>query len=133
MPSVPPIGINVYTAPSGSHPQESQVESISKQIDDLLQKKPESAIFNDALNVVYGHRRQAYGTPEDNFTRIGKAWESILEIEITPKQVALMMIMLKVVREDHSHQRDNLVDIGGYLLCLEELIERETDEEPVDD
>lgn len=93
-------------------------------------ERPESAIFNEALNVVYGHRREAYGPPEDNFARIGKAWESILEIEITPKQVALMMIMLKVVREDYSHSRDNLVDIGGYLLCLEGLIEREKGEEP---
>lgn len=66
-------------------------------------------------------RRSEYGSPKENFQMIGKIWSAILDIHITPDDVALMMIGLKLAREAHKHSEDNLVDICGYALCVEEL------------
>jgi hypothetical protein len=43
----------------------------------------------------------------------------ILEKEISPEQVALCMVTLKVAREVFSPKRDNLVDAIGYLLAYD--------------
>ena len=52
---------------------------------------------------------------------------AILGIEVTPKQVGLCMVGVKISREVHEHKRDNLVDGAGYLktvMMVEEEQER---------
>ena len=41
-------------------------------------------------------------------------WSVIFETDITPNQVALAMIALKITRQMHANKRDNWVDIAGY-------------------
>jgi hypothetical protein len=69
------------------------------------------------------HERQKnYDSPVKNFTDIATCWSTIVGKTITPNQVALMMIMMKCLRENFVHQDDNLIDIGGYTICLEQIL-----------
>jgi hypothetical protein len=49
----------------------------------------------------------------------------ILTAPITPRQVALMMIGVKLAREVNTPKRDNLLDIAGYVKCID-IIDTET-------
>lgn len=91
--------------------EQSIKDNASKDFDDLI------AAAKEAIS----DRHKKNDIPERNFERIAKVWSALLNIDITPEQVALMMIGLKVVREAFTHQNDNLVDIVGYALCLEEI------------
>jgi hypothetical protein len=75
-----------------------------------------------------GDRNDSYDHPYPNFSKIAKTWEVVLGCTVTPRQVALCMIGMKLVRESHKAKRDNIVDIIGYARCierLEEWVERE--------
>lgn len=83
---------------------------------DLLQKAAEAT--------TQGARD--YDPPEVNFKRIALLWSAYLqgrgiEITITPKDVALMMVLFKTAREIGGTKTDNLVDMIGYTLCAEKL------------
>lgn len=67
-----------------------------------------SDIFDEA-------REQDYGNKQRNFERIAKMWGAFLGIDISPKQVALMMILVKVSRLAHNQtHRDSYIDLIGY-------------------
>ena len=73
----------------------------------------------DALTAVTGPRQRDYAHPRVNFQRIADLWSPVLGVEVTPEQVALCMIQVKVAREINRHTRDNLVDLIGYTLTLD--------------
>lgn len=78
--------------------------------------------LEEALKIVTKDRQNAYGTPEDNFTRIAGLWSAYLGHTITAQQVAVLMILLKVARSKTSPDYvDNYVDIAGYAACANEL------------
>lgn len=88
--------------------------------------KPDS-VLQEAQKIIHGERRDDYGTPLVSFTRIADLWTVVLGMEVTPEQVALCMIQLKVARAMNGMQRDSLVDIAGYAGCIELVqAERET-------
>lgn len=74
-------------------------------------------------------RQHAYASPSINFRRIALMWEAILGVPITPQQVALMLLALKISREVHRHSEDNLIDMVGYVICLEDIILNEVQRE----
>ena len=80
----------------------------------------------DAIQAVTGPRQRDYAHPKINFQRIANLWSIILDVDITPEQVALCMIQVKVAREMNRHTRDNLVDLIGYTLTLDACMEDET-------
>lgn len=82
------------------------------------------SILEEAAAVV-NERQTQYGTREENFGRIAEMWTAILDCPVTPQQVALCMIALKVARLTFRHSHDSLVDICGYAHCLAELAEKE--------
>lgn len=49
-------------------------------------------------------------------------WGAILGVEVTPVQVGLCMIALKISRECNMHKRDNLTDIAGYAETVNLVI-----------
>lgn len=75
-----------------------------------------------ADEIVYGDREETYNDPNKNFRNIAQVWSGILGIPIKPSQVGLMMAGLKLVRENHKHQDDNLIDAHGYLICVERIL-----------
>jgi len=76
-------------------------------------------ILEEAQQAVYGARQEAYGHPFDDFSRTAKIWSAILGVEVTPAQVALCMVGVKISRECNRPGRDNLVDGAGYWATLE--------------
>lgn len=76
-------------------------------------------IFEEAQRLITGDRNQAYDHPANNFTRIAKGWEVILGTPVTPEQVGLCMVWVKIAREVHQSKRDNLVDAVGYLGTIQ--------------
>lgn len=70
---------------------------------------------------IYGDRQADYGSVTENFSNIARGWEIILKVKITPEQVGLCMIWLKMAREMNVSKRDNIVDIAGYAGCMEKL------------
>jgi len=78
-------------------------------------------ILQEAQNIVYGQREDDYGSVTENFNNIAKLWSATLKHEITPQQVGLCLIQLKIAREMNKHKHDNLVDIAGYAATLEKL------------
>ena len=77
----------------------------------------------DAVQAVTGPRQRDYAHPKVNFQRIANLWSIILDVDITPEQVALCMIQVKVAREMNRHTRDNLVDLIGYTRTLDAVQE----------
>ena len=77
----------------------------------------------DAVQAVTGPRQRDYAHPKINFQRIADLWSIVLDVDITPEQVALCMIQVKIAREMNRHTRDNIVDLIGYSLTLDACME----------
>ena len=84
-------------------------------------------VLKNAGEIIAGIREDHYGKPEDNFQRIATMWNTYLDgvvigrdasgslIGLTPKDVAAMMILLKVARLAHTNNHDDSwIDIAGY-------------------
>lgn len=79
-------------------------------------------ILDEAARIVTGERQNQYGSAEDSFALIGGLWSDYLGVYISPRDVALMMILLKVAREKGGKGKaDNWVDIAGYAACGGEI------------
>ena len=83
-------------------------------------KQVEKCILND--------RQNTYGKPENNFQTIADFWNVYLGIKdpvfmLTAKDVAIMMMLLKVARMKSSPNHvDNYVDGAGYSIIAGSLI-----------
>lgn len=84
---------------------------------------PGESVLSEATRIVDGPRQDNYGHPKVNLKRIADLWSVVFDREITPQQVALCLIQLKVAREIHHPRRDNMVDIAGYARVMEMLSE----------
>jgi hypothetical protein len=71
---------------------------------------------------VLEERRDDYGDPAEQFRAIADRWSITLGMPITPSQVALCMIDLKLARlaYDPGHV-DSMVDVIGYAALLREV------------
>lgn len=78
-------------------------------------------IAREAEKIIQGERREEYGPVQESFVRISELWSALLNYTITPQQVALLMIALKLHREANRPKADNRVDIIGYTLLLDQL------------
>lgn len=83
--------------------------------------KREQVLLN-ANEIVNGARQNTYGNPEDCFKIIGDMWGGYLGIDVSPTDVAMLMILLKIARSKNSQKyADNYIDIAGYAACAGEL------------
>jgi hypothetical protein len=68
-------------------------------------------------------RRHTYGQPTHLFERVATRWSQVLGITVTPAQVIVCLIDLKVARLTHDPGHlDSIIDIAGYAGCLAELL-----------
>ena len=72
--------------------------------------------------VVMAERDAAYGSPAISMAAVAARWSLTLGRRITPAQVVLCMLDLKLVRlaHDPSH-RDSATDVIGYAALLPEV------------
>lgn len=90
----------------------------------MVTKVKPSTVLIEANNLVSGPRADSYGNATVSNDRIAKLWTAHLqnvfqtdlsgELALNASDVALMMVLLKVAREEGEHKRDNLVDIAGW-------------------
>jgi hypothetical protein len=81
--------------------------------------QPRVQALREAASIISGDRDVQYGGPEENFTRIAKIWSVIIGTEISPEDVAMMMVGLKVARyaSKSGFQPDTWIYIAGYAGC----------------
>jgi hypothetical protein len=71
---------------------------------------------------VVANRREAYGDPTASMSAIASRWSITLGRTVTPSQVALCLIDLKLARLAHDPRHlDSMVDIAGYAAVLREV------------
>ena len=86
-----------------------------------------SDILSAAEKCVCGSREQDYGSVENNFQTIANLWIDYLQgkeypVDIEPKDVAAMLILLKIARISSGHAKDdNWIDAAGYASLGGEL------------
>ena len=71
---------------------------------------------------VVTRRRREYGEPVELFNHIAQRWTLTLGTTVSPAQVALCLIDLKLTRlaRDPRHL-DSEVDVAGYAAVLREV------------
>ena len=78
-------------------------------------------ILQEAEKAVYGDRQDDYGSVTENFNNIAKGWSIILGVPVTPEQVGLAMVWVKVSRQMFKPKLDNLIDGAGYFATIEKM------------
>lgn len=80
-------------------------------------------ILKQAEVCVCGKRQADYGNPEDNFQVIADLWSAYRGEGYTPKDVAMMMALLKIGRiRSGSGTKDSFIDLAGYAACAGEIV-----------
>ena len=81
------------------------------------------SILDKAKRITSGDRQKDYGHPKENFKRIADLWNAYLKNrkesgEITVEDIAWMMVLLKIARDQNKPTFDNLLDSIGYVKVL---------------
>ncbi len=90
-----------------------------------LTKGETESILSEAERIVNGDRQADYSDPVENFKHISAIASSISKESLSPTTCAIVMIAVKLARENHKHKRDNLVDLAGYVEILNRIKEKE--------
>ena len=79
-------------------------------------------LFLKHVTNVIAERSTQYGDAGSNMAAIAARWSATLGREITPAQVVLCLLDLKLARlaHDPTHE-DSAVDVCGYAALLREL------------
>lgn len=92
---------------------------------------PSESILDEAKRLVCGDRQASYGPPDQDFQRTADMINGLFKdyfkegCEFKPKDVAAIMILIKLSRNRHQNKRDNPVDIAGYAHCMNVCMECE--------
>jgi hypothetical protein len=79
-------------------------------------------ILLEANELINGQRAKDYGSATKNFGMIARRWSEHLGVTVTPEQVCLCMIELKMCRLASSpDHRDSIIDVAGYIGCIGKL------------
>lgn len=95
-------------------------------------------ILREVEGIVYGRGEKEYGHPRDNFEDEARAFTAYLrarklvvrptddtqfptECALNARDVAMLNILQKVIRDGHQPKHDNLVDILGYGLTAHRI------------
>jgi hypothetical protein len=83
-------------------------------------------IARKAADLVGGDRARTHGDKYENHRNIADLWRAYLGHEVSPVDVAVMMVLLKVARtKTGAHNPDDYIDMTGYAAIAAELAERE--------
>lgn len=103
----------------------SGLEGLIASILGLLEDETESTtILEEAQDILEGDRDTDYGDPVANFNRISGIASAMSGVDISPEQCVLVMMAVKLSREQFKHRRDNLVDLVAYAEILNRVVEQ---------
>ena len=81
-----------------------------------------TAILDQAAQVL-DTRAGTYGSAASSFTAVAARWSLTLGHTVTPAEVVLCMIDIKLARLTHDPaHRDSLIDVIGYAALLPEVL-----------
>ena len=84
-------------------------------------KKTEELLDHVQSTVV--QRGSVYGSPTINHRRISELWSGYLDTYISPEQVAMCMLLVKVARlSQSSDHEDSLTDLIGYGIIYHKIV-----------
>ena len=78
-------------------------------------------IFEEADELLSNARFATYGDPVVMCNRIAEIWSGLLGFTVKTETVPLLLVGMKLAREAHRHQQDNLVDAAAYLRILDQI------------
>jgi len=88
-------------------------------------------LLEEAKSLVTGPRAKSYGDAAVNHVRIADLWNVWLRNRawsrhdvITPYDVAMMMLLVKVARCQQQPSHDNHTDLAGYAAVMEDIYEQ---------
>lgn len=104
--------------------------------------KERGQVLTEAHKIINGDRQQSYGNPEDTHGVVAELWNGYLQAlakakddgeyapfqfpKLTPKDVALMMVLFKIGRElNGAGCKDNMVDAAGYIALAADMNEEQ--------
>ena len=79
------------------------------------------SVIKKADKILNNDRQSEYGDPKNNYAKIALMYNLITGDNIHGKDVAIIMIITKLVREGNKHKEDNLIDLCGYAEILNRL------------
>ena len=116
-----------------------------EDIDEKSTKKKSYPILEEVEKILGGDRRSDYGEANVSFKRIADYWNAYLYHKrdlvdqsaleeghpyeflrgayLTNRDVAMLMILFKITREENKHKHDNLADIIGYAVLADKMEE----------
>ena len=80
-------------------------------------------ILGLANDIIHGQRNDDYGKAEDCFSGIAHMWTAYLGYPVQPKDVCMMMVLLKVARATNKVTDDTLIDICGYAALTAKTLD----------
>jgi hypothetical protein len=81
-----------------------------------------SQILQTAEKLVSTDRSKTHGDKKVNHQNIASLWSAYLDFNISPKDVAILMVLLKLARtKAGQHNIDDYVDACGYSAIAGEL------------
>lgn len=112
---------------------------------DKMSQASKYPILEEVEKILGGDRRSDYGEANASFKRIADYWNAYLchkrdKIDnaaheedlpyeflrgayLTSHDVAMLMILFKIAREENKHKHDNLTDIIGYATLADNMEE----------
>lgn len=85
------------------------------------------SILQEADRLVNGPRRASYGPAHVDFGRTAGMVSAMLSHKlkeaVTPEEIGMIMICVKLSRQVSSPKRDNCVDGAGYFACVHQCCE----------
>lgn len=81
------------------------MENILKHAEDILYKRSEE-------------KERQYGPMQDGMRLASRIASSALQRDISPRDVYIILIALKLSRESYNHKYDNILDAIVYLASL---------------
>lgn len=92
------------------------------------------SILSEAAAIISGPRRDSYGPVEESFERVATVasiWlHRKLSTPLDAKDVAMLMLAVKMCRETNLPAYDNRLDAIGYLALLDQLHSANPTKEP---
>ena len=100
-----------------THPLRLRIRELVIELERLIDTQSLELIdiLDEAKALTSGNRQTDYGKATESFERIAAFWRIYLEHSITGKDVAMMMLLLKISRSLTSDKRDTFVDMAGYV------------------
>jgi hypothetical protein len=83
---------------------------------------PVAQVFHDASDAVLDDRGETHGGIHENFGQTASFWSDYLDADVTPTDVAVMMVLMKASRQKcGSEDPDHYTDIAGYAAIANGL------------